>query len=186
MVGKASLQPRIHLHHIVHFLLISGKNHNHIGVGLRKHGQQSFDNAPTEVLAVVGVPGIERVGFIDEKHIATSLIEHIEHIFFGVANVASHQARALGHYHIAAREQSQRMKSLANHLGNGGLSRSRISGEYDVVGHGTTGVKPCLSAHCREPHLVEGSGKALLQLSEPDKLIKPTHTPGVTFAVCGE
>ena len=132
------------------------------------------------------MPGVEGVGFINEKHIAASLIEHVEHIFLGVADVASHKFRAFGHHHIAAREQSQRMKSLANHFGNGGLTRTRISGEDDVISHGTTGVKSCLAAHCRESHLIESSCKALFQLSETDKFIKLTHTPGVTFAVSGE
>ena len=79
VVGKAELireaaeQSGVGLQHGVHLLLIAGKDDQHVGIGLRQHGQQRVDDPCAKVLAVATTI-IQRVGLVNEEHVATRLL----------------------------------------------------------------------------------------------------------------
>ena len=174
-VREASHQSRIGVEHRVHLLQVASEDDQHVGVGLREHGEQRVDDPRAEVLAVAGSI-VERVGLVDEKHIASRLVEDGLHILLGLADVSAHESGTVDGDDIPSREQSQGAVNTAELLGDGGLAGSRIAGEDAVERGFLRGGQSAMSPLSEELRVCCHPSDAFLHLVESNHLVQVFET----------
>ena len=126
LIGEAPCESGVGGEHGVHLLLVSGEDNQQVRIGLREHGEQTVDDACTEVLAVARAV-VEVIGLVDEEDVAACLLEHGFHILFGLANETSDELCAVGGDDVALGEQTQGSVYLARCGG-------RVAGVQDRSG----------------------------------------------------
>ena len=103
LVGEAAHQSGVGVEHRVHLFLVAGEDDEHIGVGLREHGEQRVDDTRPEVLTVSAAV-VEIVGLVDEEYITPGLFEHGLHVLLRLTDVAPHESGAVNGDHLSPRE----------------------------------------------------------------------------------
>ncbi len=112
MVREAALQARVGVKHIVHLLLVTCEDDQHVGVGLREDGEQRLKHPIAEVLAVITACA-EIVGLIDKEHVALGFLENDLHIVFRLSEILPYQTGTIDSDNLALGQQTQRTVDLA-------------------------------------------------------------------------
>ena len=177
-IGDARTQSAVGCEHLLHLLLISGHDDQHVHRLPAQCREQHLECPRAEVLLVA--LGGQRVGLVDEQDVAFGPIQDILGVFFRVADELADQILALHINQIALRQQSHRGVYLSDERGHGGLARARIARERHMQGrHGRLDAL-LVAQHHQLDHVQVGLD-APFQCSEPYHVVKFAHGAFIVF-----
>ena len=131
-------QPRIRLQQRVHFVRITGQNHDQpVAIILRPLQQRLHRFVAIRLLAFARH---QAVRFVDEQHAVERLVDLRLRLRTRLAHILRHQAGAVGFDEMPLLQNPHRAEDLAEDPGDGRLARPRIAREHHVQAH--FGVAP--------------------------------------------
>ena len=162
-IGETPRKSDVGREHRLHLVLIARKDNQHVGIGLGENGEQRVEYTTSEVFLVIGTCD-QRIGLIDEEHVALGFFEDGFHVILRLTDILSHQSGAIDGDDLTFGEEPESMIDLAKLTGDGGFACTGIAREDRVVSLFTAVVQSSFPAFQEEAALISHRMDALFHL----------------------